>query len=206
MFKQVWTADMIRDIILSAKGKEPLNSHHFSTEHPDVYAAALRFFGSWGEAVSSCGIDYNEVRKYRAWSRSRILAEIRRRCRSGDPLSSQQVQQTSTPLYMAAVHYFKSWSVAIRLAGLDYTSIRVRRSQTPAQIRAEIRRLYKKGEDLAYSNMRRNHQYLLAAGMKKLGDGSWVAARIACGITDNYRLSKAKRLALRFQPFQPELF
>ena len=77
MFKKIWTPDRIRDIILSANGREPLNSHYFSQNHPDVYAAAVRFFGSWGAAVDSCGLDYKAVRKYQAWSRTRILAAPR---------------------------------------------------------------------------------------------------------------------------------
>ena len=79
------------------------------------------------------------------------------------------------------------------MAGLDYETIRIRRSMTEDQIRKEIRRLYGNGEDLAYPTMRGNHQYLLAYGMKKLGDGSWAEARRACGIMDNFRLSASKR-------------
>jgi len=33
---------------------------------------------------------------------------------------------------------------------------------------------------------------LFAAGMKKLGDGSWARARRQCGILTNYRLDSAK--------------
>ena len=75
------------------------------------------------------------------------------------------------------------------------------------QIRDEIQRLYHNGEDMAYSNMRKNHQYLLAYGMKKLGSGSWAEARKACGITDNYRLRPDKRpTRSRMQMTQLELF
>ena len=60
---------------------------------------------------------------------------------------------------------------------------------------------------MAYSNMRKNHQYLLAYGMKKLGGGSWAEARRACGITDNYRLRPDKRQTRsRMQMTQLELF
>ena len=79
------------------------------------------------------------------------------------------------------------------MAGLDYDSIRIRRSMTEEQIHDEIQTLYKAGEDLAYPNMRKNHQYLLAYGMKKLGAGSWVEARRVCGIMDNFRLPTSKR-------------
>ena len=57
-----------------------------------------------------------------------------------------------------------------------------------AEIRQEIVYLYHRNEDLAYPNMRDNHLYLLAAGMKKLGNGSWSKARRVCGIRENYRM------------------
>ena len=56
-----------------------------------------------------------------------------------------------------------------------------------ADIRREILDLYRRDVDLAYPNMRENHLYLLAAGMKKLGNGSWAKARKVCGIRENYR-------------------
>ena len=34
--------------------------------------------------------------------------------------------------------------------------------------------------------MKDNHLYFLAAGMKKLGNGSWAKARRVCGIRENY--------------------
>jgi len=206
MFKQIWTPDMIQEIILSAEGKEPLNSHYFAVNHPSVYAAAERIFGSWGNAITACGLDYAAIRKYRTWSRMRVLSVIRKRYKSGDPLTSQYMQRNFNSLYMASIHHFKSWGEAIRLAGIDYETIRMRRSMNSAQIRKEIRRLYRNGEDLAYPNMRKNHQYLLAYGMKKLGGGSWVAARMACGITENFRSKKRRSHLTPLQMIQLTLF
>ena len=207
MFKKIWTPEMVQDIILSANGKEPLNSHYFSTTYPHVYAAAERIFGSWGNAITSCGLDYSAIRKYRSWNRMRIVSTIRKRYKNGEPLSSQHIQNNFKSLYMASIHHFKSWGAAIRMAGLDYDTIRMRRSMTEKQIRDEIQRLYRNGEDMAYSNMRKNHQYLLAYGMKKLGGGSWAEARRVCGITDNFRIPRSKRPGYsRFQMIQQELF
>ena len=193
MFKKIWTPEMVRDIILSFYGKEPLNSHYFSTNYPSVYAAAERIFGSWGEAITACGLDYNAIRKYRVWTRTRIVAAIKERYEKGEPLSSQYVQNHFKALYMASIHHFKSWGEAIRMAGVNYDNIRIRRSMTDEQIRDEIRRLYRSGEDMAYSNMRKKHQYLLAYGMRKLGGGSWAEARRVCGILDNFRIPKSRR-------------
>ena len=169
MFQRIWTPEMIKEYIISSNGKEPLNSHYYSTNHPSIYAAAERIFGSWGNAINAAGLDYNAIRKYKIWTRMRIVQTIRKKSKAGEQLSSQYIQNNCKSLYMAAVHHFKSWGQAIKASGLDYNKIRMRRSMTEEQIRAEIIRLYKSGEDMAYSNIRKNHQYLLAYGMKKLG-------------------------------------
>ena len=94
---------------------------------------------------------------------------------------------------MAAIRYYKSWGKAVQAAGIDYSMIRERRSMSKLEIKNEIIRLFKAGVDLAYCNMRKNYQYLLAYGMKKLGEGSWDAARKVCGIKTNYRIPPHKR-------------
>ena len=184
---------MICDIILSCNGNEPQNSHYFSTNYPRVYAAAERIFGSWGNAISACGLDYSKIRKYRVWDRERVLSTIHERYSAGESLTSKHVQNHCKPLYMASIHHFKSWAEAIRTAGLDYDDIRIRRSMNREQVHDEIIGLYRRGVDLAYPNMRKNYQYLLAFGMRKLGSGSWAKARKICGITENFRLQPGKR-------------
>ena len=83
---------------------------------------------------------------------------------------------------MAAVKRFRSWGQAVRLAGIDYNEIRLRRSMSKSEIKREILNLFRKREDLSCTNIRANYQYLLAVGMKKLGGGSWDTARKTCGI------------------------
>jgi hypothetical protein len=193
MFKKIWYPDMITHHILQRQGKEPLNSHYYATNYPDVYAAAERTFGSWKEAIESCGIDYDTVRKYKVWSRDAVLKEIRKMAKNGEHMYSQYVQNNKKSLYMAAVNRYKSWGKAVSAAGVDYKQVRLRRSMTKAEIKKSILELYRNKVNLSYTNMRKNYQYLLAAGMKKLGEGSWANARKQCGILTNYRLTPNKR-------------
>jgi len=193
MFKKIWHQQMIINHILARKDKEPLNSYYYATNYPDVYAAAEREFGSWKDAIESSGLDYSAVRKYRSWTRQLVIEEIRKAAEDGESLNSQYAQNNRKPLYMAAVKRFRSWGQAVRLAGIDYDKIRLRRSMTKNQIKREITELFRKRVDLSYTNMRKNYQYLLAAGMKKLGNGSWDNARKECGILTNFRLRPEKR-------------
>ncbi len=65
MIYQSWTAHAIKQHILSNDGVEPLNSHYYAVNYPDVYAAAERMFGGWQYAIESCGLDYEKIRKYK---------------------------------------------------------------------------------------------------------------------------------------------
>lgn len=175
--------------------KKPLNYLHYAQHYPDVHAAAIRLFGSWKKAIEACGIDYKSVRKYRTWTREKVIEEIKKRYEAGQDISSNHIQHHGKSLYMAAVTRFKSWGKAINAAGIDYSHIRLRRYMNKTEIKKEILKLYDAGEDLSYPNMRKKHQYLLASGMRKLGDGSWGKARRKCGIKINFRLPSEKRIA-----------
>ncbi len=155
--------------------------------------SAERTFGSWGEAIESCGLDYSLIKKYKSWTRQSVLDEIRRLTKEGEPLFSQHAQNHHKPLYMAAIKRFGNWGKALQSAGVDYKSVRLRRSMTAGEIKKEVLALFRSGESLSYMNMRANYLYLQAAAMKALGDGSWARARRECGILTNYRLQRAKR-------------
>ncbi len=193
MFYQTWHPEMIQYHIMQRNGNEPLNSHYYSTTYPDVYAAAERVFGSWGEAIESCGLDYNLIRKYRTWTRQSVLNEVRKLIKEGKQISSRNVQKNHKPLYMAAIKRYGNWEKTLQAVGVDYKKIRLRKSMSVADIKREVLALYRRGESLSYVYMRKNHLALQAYAMKKIGDGSWAKARRECGILTNYRL-KSERL------------
>ncbi|MFA6815672.1 MAG: hypothetical protein WCS73_05190 [Lentisphaeria bacterium] len=190
MFVRIWDERSIEEHILARDGIEPLNSHYYATTYPRVYAAAERLFGSWGDAIEACGFDYNLIRKYRVWNKKSVITEIKKMQEQGAKLTSSNAQRNFKIVYMAAIHHYRSWGNAIHSAGLDYKKIRLRRSMSKEAIRQEILDLYQKGVDLSYCNIRKNYQYLLACGSKKLGEGSWAKARKVCGIHKNFRSQK----------------
>jgi hypothetical protein len=193
MFKRIWTGDMIIRHIMSKSGSEPLNSHYYATTYSDVYAAAERLFGSWQYTIEACGFDYSKIKKYQTWSKERVVAEIKAAKANGTPLGSKYTQDNNKPLYMAAIKRYKNWNSALKRAGINPKRVRLRRLMTTDEVREEIQTLFRKNVDMAYPNMRKNHQYLLAAGMKKIGGGSWAEARRVCGIEVNYRIPRHKR-------------
>ena len=187
MFYKKWDDISIINHIMSKHGKKPLNSSYYATNYPAVYAAAERIFGSWKNAIEACGLDYRKIRKYRIWSKETVIKEIKKRYKLGQSLNSKYSYKTNRPLYMAAIKRYKNWGSAVIAAGIDYGKVRLRRMMSKSEIKKEILVLYNSGVDLAYTNMRENHLHLLAAGMKKIGNGSWAKARKVCGIRENYR-------------------
>jgi hypothetical protein len=202
MFVKLWSEKLVCDRINGMYGNEPLNSHYVSSNHPDLYSAGCRLFGSWKDAVVAAGLDYTAIRKYKKWDKSDVMAAIRQRFDAHEPISCQFVQVNCRALYMAAIHKFGAWNSAVIAAGVDYNSIRQRRRLTVEEVREEIINLFESGENLAYPNMRKNFSYLLTYGIRKLGNGSWTQARLNCGIKKNYR--KKRHLPDDF--LEPELF
>lgn len=193
MFRRKWHDRAIIDHIMSRYGRKPLHYSYYVNTYPDIHAAAIRIFGSWRDAIEACGLNYDEIRKYRQWSSEKILEEIKKLKKAKKPLNSVYIQNKHKPLYMATVKRFKSWGKAVHAVGIDYSKIRLRKCLSKAEIKEEILKLHRRKVDLAYPNMRAKYQNLLATAMKKLGEGSWAKARKKCGIVTNYRLPKHKR-------------
>lgn len=92
-------------------------------EYGYIHAAGRKVFGTWGQAVSSAGLSYVEIRKAAArgwWTRKRVLTSISSLERAGVRLSSQSIQRTHGDLFGAALKFFGAWSVAVDTAGVDY--------------------------------------------------------------------------------------
>ncbi len=140
-----WTREMvilgIREI--HARGGDLSWSKVSSGEgEPALAAAAVRVnlgFGTWHDAVTEAGLNYEEVARYRHWTPERVVEEIRELARKKAPLSSKMVQLNHPPLYNAAKRRFKQWDLALEAAGLDPDKVRVRRAAPELQKRRRRR-------------------------------------------------------------------
>lgn len=145
-----WTREMVilRIRELHARGSDlswsVISSHEGD---PALAAAAVRVnlgFGTWHDAVTQAGLDYDRVARYRHWTPERVVEEIQRLAELKAPLSSKMVQQNHAPLYNAAKRRFKQWDKALEAAGLDPDKVRVRRGSSDLQ--KPRRRLNEDGE------------------------------------------------------------
>src|SRR3712207_3791032 len=119
-----WNRDEIAVEILRfyARG-EPLNYGGARNNQLGQPRAANRHFGSWHEAIEYAGVDYDQIRRYRVWTRDRILDQIRKHHGEGRDLSWRHVStELDPPLAAAAVreNRFGSWESALEAAGLNY--------------------------------------------------------------------------------------
>src|SRR5262249_47928802 len=109
------------------KAGEDLNYATIAQAQVALLRAATRYFGSWRTAVEFAGVEYSDLRKYRMWTKERILDRIKELHAKGEDLSWRHVSTEVDPQLAAAAtkrKHFGSWRNAIQAAGLAYGDIR----------------------------------------------------------------------------------
>src|SRR5579883_2019088 len=56
---------------------ENLNYSSVAGSNLALLRAATRYFGTWEAAVNFAGLNYDEIRRYKSWTRERIIERIR---------------------------------------------------------------------------------------------------------------------------------
>ena len=145
----IWTPDAIVIAIRAeALAGHPLNYSSIQDRVPSLLRAAERVFGSWSAAVEAAGFDYSTIRRYRIWSRDRVITRILHWHDQGADLSWRHVATSLDPsLAAAALHgnRFDSWVDALRAAGLDPEKVARYRRWTLPLIQQELRLLARHG-------------------------------------------------------------
>jgi len=131
---------------------KPLYSHYMRQNYQELLAAGIRYFGTWRAAIEASGIPYDSVRKYRDWSKERIIETIQRLEKDGVDLSFRSMMLSKyAPMVYASIrpNHFGSWKEALTAAGLAPEDIYRYRSWDDDSIISEIRRLNDEGADLS---------------------------------------------------------
>src|SRR5207248_11487963 len=130
---------------------ENLNYANVAQDQVALLRAATRYFGSWRAAVEFAGLNYDDIRRYKTWSRDRIVARIQELHQKGEDLSWRHVSTKVDPQLAAAAtkrKHFGSWRNAVTSAGLDYGLIRRYREWDESTIIQRLRDLHEQGIDL----------------------------------------------------------
>ena len=165
---------------------KPLYSHYMRQNYQELLAAGIRYFGTWRLAIEATGIPYDSVRKYRDWSRERIVETIQRLQTDGVDLSFRSMMLSKyAPMVYAAIrpNHFGSWKDALTASGLAPEEIYRYRSWDDESILSEIRRLREEGADLSSKKMDENANPLIATARRRFGN--WGTAVERAGINYN---------------------
>lgn len=122
-------------------------------EHPELLFAAIHYFGNWGRAVAARGIDYAKVRRVQAWTRTRIVRELRKASKNGKDLSYNVFKRYKPKLFHAAAYHFGGWKQALAAIGVDYATVRKLRSWSREEVLRTIKQLNHKRVDLSHRAM-----------------------------------------------------
>jgi len=166
-FARKWTpAQVINGILTAAAQDQDLSYSRMRECDPALVRAAEREFGAWGSAVEAAGFDYEAIRRYRRWTRERVIARIRELHAQGADLSWYMVMtKVDPPLAAATLHAgrFSSWNEALHAAGLDPRGIARYQHWTPELIRQEVHRIAEHGISLDRRTLKVRAAPLLAA-------------------------------------------
>jgi hypothetical protein len=121
---------VLRGIRRRRRAGQPLSFEAVRVGSPEgttLVDAAIKFFGSWGQAVTAAGYSYERVkakaRPSQYPTRTAALAAMRRRRQRGWPMNVRSLQRgrrKDLPLMYAATRHYGGWQQALAAAGMSY--------------------------------------------------------------------------------------
>jgi len=145
--------------------------------------AATRYFGTWEDAVNFAGLDYDSIRRYKSWTRERIIARIKDLHAQEVDLSWRNVCLNVDPQLAAAAtkkSHFGSWREALQASGLNYDDIRRYREWDDDRILNMVREFHTSGVELNAKTMEQEDITLITAARRRFD--SWHKALTAAGL------------------------
>jgi hypothetical protein len=119
------------------------------------------------------------------WNKPRLIQQLRKLYRSKEDLSYNAMCRNSQALVSAAAYHFGSYRRAVLAADLDYAAIMRRPRWTKQAVIQEIKKGYRKGEDLNWSSVTKRRDELGHAAFAALQPrlfGRWDKALQAAGL------------------------
>ena len=183
-----WSKDkIINEIRKLHRSGQPINSNYVQLQNrktQQLYHSAVKYFGGWKQGLEAAGFDYSRVRlrTFRSWSKKAIARSIQDRLNRGLSLNSMKVIEEDYGLYLATKRHIGSWKKALRVAGVNPSSISDPRiTWTKERVRREILALYGRGLPLNMASIKKTGCVSLCSAACKLF-GSWRKAIRSAGL------------------------
>ncbi len=193
-----WTKRDIKNEVKKRKkeGKE-LNSISIVKDDPGLYAAILRHFDSFDEAIKYAGYNPIKIRKkFRYKSEEEIINCIKEYYNAGARLESKWIRckenkdKRLKSLYWAASWRFGGWRNALIKCGINPEAyVKHKERWSKEKIKEKILELYENGEPLNANYILKKSMSLYKAG--RIYFGSWKNAIESAGF-DYSKISKEK--------------
>jgi hypothetical protein len=107
---------LVAELKERAADEAPLNSGALQREDPGIHAAAVRHFGSYDKALRAAGLNPEDLRQRRRWSKEIVAAELRAFGRKNE-ISDAALRHGAPALYGASLRYFGTLAGAKKAAG-----------------------------------------------------------------------------------------
>jgi len=127
-----------------------------------VQSAAKRF-GGYAKAIEAAGLDYELVRRHKAWDKQKVILEIRKLHAAGAKMSTTAIKTESPALYGAIRSHFGAFAEAMQAAGGPYPPKKPLAGGAKSGVLQMLRQLHDDGEDLRFSSMKKRRAPLLFA-------------------------------------------
>jgi hypothetical protein len=191
----VWDKDKIT-AALRERLKEGLEMNYkaICASNPALGGAIHRYFGSCDDALRTCGVDPDSVRKCRPMPDDQALFGALRAIAEDGALSSKMVASANRRLMHLTRQRFGSLEAAVKAAGLRYfhaqrvtASASAAAHWTEERVIRALRDMHEEGQDLRYRPVKTRHQALFFAAKELFG--SYVNADREAGI-DYWQMSQ----------------
>ena len=180
-----WNRKTILDEIrvLHHQGVE-LSFNAMQEHHLALLRAATWNYGTWKSAVELAGFNYEQISRYRRWTRAKVLTAIRNHHAAGRDLSWRSVSHGLDPSLAAAALRpgvgFESWREAVAAAGISPDEIARYKHWTSERVIAQIQEIAKTSGPLSSQLVQRSNQSLFCAARRRFK--TWNGALLAAGI------------------------
>lgn len=171
--------DVLRAIHRRQSEGLPLNHTAVLRDDGALHNAILRLYRTWDVAMLAAGIDPENVRCHRQWSREAIIRHLLQMEAEGRPLYVADVAREDSGFAAAARLWFGSWANALKAAGIDPARWTKRIPRwTKDQVVQTIREIYARCGAVNHAAVGRNS--VSRAGVALFGN--WDNALKAAGL------------------------